>query len=354
VSEAPASNQPAAPAAEGTDRAASKRPKTLSRLWTILFLLLGFGLMAGVFVYQDMGEVAQAIASVGWGLVALTAFHLVPLAVDTIGIHNIVPPGYRVGFLRLVGILWVGESINQLLPVGQIGGEFIKTRLLILCKLPPVQAGATIVVNLTLGVFTQGLFAIVGIVILVLNYDEGGDATTYAAAGAGVILGGVALFYLAQRIGLFRLISRFVNLVASGKDWLSVVGGAHAIDNSVAEIWRNRRAVLRSIWWQFLAWVLGTGEVLLAMHFMGREIGILEATMMESLGQAVRSAAFLVPASLGVQEGGYVLLATAIGLSPETGLVLSLVKRVRELALGVPGLLAWQFVEGRRWLLLRR
>jgi hypothetical protein len=27
---------------------------------------------------------------------------------------------------------------------------------------------------------------------------------------------------------------------------------------------------------------------------------------------------------------------------------------VRELALGVPGLIAWQVVEGRRWLLLRR
>jgi hypothetical protein len=35
---------------------------------------------------------------------------------------------------------------------------------------------------------------------------------------------------------------------------------------------------------------------------------------------------------------------------PETALALSLVKRVRELLLGVPGLIVWQIAEGRHWL----
>ena len=69
---------------------------------------------------------------------------------------------------------------------------------------------------------------------------------------------------------------------------------------------------------------------------------------MHSLVRAVRSAAFPVPAGIGVQEGSFMLLAGIVGLSPEIGLAVALVKRVRELVGGVPGLIAWQVIEGRR------
>jgi len=57
-----------------------------------------------------------------------------------------------------------------------------------------------------------------------------------------------------------------------------------------------------------------------------------------------------VPGALGVQEGGCVVLSAALGIGPETGLALSLIKRVRELVLGVPALLVWHFAEGRHLL----
>ena len=55
--------------------------------------------------------------------------------------------------------------------------------------------------------------------------------------------------------------------------------------------------------------------------------------------QAIRGAAFAVPGALGVQEGGYVLLASLVGLPSHAGLALSLGKRTREILLGLPGLL---------------
>jgi hypothetical protein len=56
----------------------------------------------------------------------------------------------------------------------------------------------------------------------------------------------------------------------------------------------------------------------------------------------VRAGAFAVPGALGVQEGGYVMLGRVVGIGPEIALALSLAKRVRELVLGIPGLIAWQ------------
>jgi hypothetical protein len=36
------------------------------------------------------------------------------------------------------------------------------------------------------------------------------------------------------------------------------------------------------------------------------------------------------------------MLGRVVGIAPETALALSLAKRVRELVLGIPGLIAWQ------------
>jgi len=70
--------------------------------------------------------------------------------------------------------------------------------------------------------------------------------------------------------------------------------------------------------------------------------------LLESLGQAIRGAAFAIPGSLGVQEGGYLLLAPLVGLPPDAALALSLAKRAREIVLGLPGLVYLHLCE-RGW-----
>ena len=54
-----------------------------------------------------------------------------------------------------------------------------------------------------------------------------------------------------------------------------------------------------------------------------------------------------MPGALGVQEGGYIVICQVFGLSPEMAIALSLMKRLREVGLGVPGLLAWHRAEAR-------
>ena len=105
--------------------------------------------------------------------------------------------------------------------------------------------------------------------------------------------------------------------------------------------------MLRCLAWRLVGWFVGIGEVWLALYFLGQPVGLDEALMLEALGQAIRGAAFAIPGALGVQEGGFALLAPLVGLSMETGVAISLVKRVRELTLGVPGLMAWQVAESR-------
>jgi uncharacterized membrane protein YbhN (UPF0104 family) len=63
---------------------------------------------------------------------------------------------------------------------------------------------------------------------------------------------------------------------------------------------------------------------------------------------AARSAGFVVPGALGVQEGGFILVCGLFGIEADTAIALSMVKRLRELAIGLPGLVSWQVSEGKR------
>ena len=91
-----------------------------------------------------------------------------------------------------------------------------------------------------------------------------------------------------------------------------------------------------------------TAEAWIALRFLGHPLAIWDVLALESIIYAIRSAVFFVPAGLGFQEGGYVMVCAALGLPPEVALAVSLLKRGREVLLGVPALLAWHFLDDAR------
>jgi hypothetical protein len=67
------------------------------------------------------------------------------------------------------------------------------------------------------------------------------------------------------------------------------------------------------------------------------------------MAMTVRSVAFPVPGALGVQESGFLVVGSALGIPGEMAFAISLIARVRDLAVGIPALLTWQIFEGRRF-----
>ena len=95
-------------------------------------------------------------------------------------------------------------------------------------------------------------------------------------------------------------------------------------------------------------WVAGALEVWVALRLAGRPLDFAVVLVIESLLYAIRTVAFAIPNAVGVQEGAYILVGGAFGLTPEMGLALSLLKRARDLLIGLPALGAWQALEGGR------
>jgi putative membrane protein len=319
----------------------------MSRAGTVL-LSIGVVLFIALIGWQGFGSVASTLAAAGWGLVAVAAFHLLPVVLDAGAIRVLFGPRDRDVTLRdAVLARWSGESVNSLMPAGQIGGPMLMVRYLAQRGMRARDAAAVITVSTTMQTIAQLLFALIGVALL---GSGSGTGVRNAVLIVIVVIGAMIFgFYLAQRRGLFGRAMRFASSVAARfsakRDWSSLVTRAEAVDAAVHEMYRERGKVAASFALSFLGWIVGTWEVWLALRLIGHPVDWTDALILESLGQAIRGAAFAIPGSLGVQEGGYLLLARLVGLPPEAALALSLAKRARELLLGVPGIVYLHFVE---------
>jgi putative membrane protein len=309
-------------------------------------LAFGLALFTGLLVYRGVGEVVAALAVAGAGVFGVAAFHVVPMLADALGWRRLLAGPYRPGIGTMLWARWIGESVNGLLPVLQVGGNIAKANIVAQRGVPGARAGASVVVDVTLVVTSQMLFTLLGLALFAARIGGGGLWRTAAAGGVlmALALGGFHAFQ--RRVGFARL-ARGVEWMAGG-EWTSIVASANALDRAVADLYADRRTIGAAWAWHLASWVAGVGEVWLALWCLGQPVDLATAALLESLGQAVRAAAFAVPGALGIQEGGYLVLGAALGIPPTTALALSLVKRVRELTLGIPGLVSWQLANASR------
>jgi len=98
----------------------------------------------------------------------------------------------------------------------------------------------------------------------------------------------------------------------------------------------------RAAGWHLVSWSLGAAEVWLMAAALGLNLSATNAFALESLGMAARGAGFAVPGAIGVQEGGLVLAAGLLGIPADMGLALSVLKRLREVLVGLAGLALWR------------
>jgi putative membrane protein len=322
--------------------------------WLIITALLGFLLLVYLIIESGAAAVAYVMLAIGWWLVPVTSFHLVPLLFSTLSWRALLPSASRPGEITLIWIRWIRESINSLLPVPG-AAEVASVRLAQLRGVPSAQAAAIMVVDTTVGAATQLIFVMAGVVLLLQRSTEQTVLVVACAvlAGIGLLFAATAAFVVFQHRGLFagsaKLAQRLLPM-----QWLATfAAAASAIDDAVVATYRSRRIILRSSALRLIGWAAGAGEVWLVMEALGQPFSLVDAFILESLGSGVRAAAFMIPGALGALEGGFVLFGALFGLSADTALAISLSKRVRELALGLPGLFAWHWVE-THYLLRRR
>jgi putative membrane protein len=319
-----------------------------STLWALGALVGGLMLGTALVAYYGVGAVGGALARTGWrGFAAVVLIHLAILVVCGIAWWVLVPPP-RAPVLTFVWGRLVRDSGSELLPLSQIGGYVVGARAVAVRGVSGAIALGSTVVDVTMELVGQIAYTVLGLVLLLRLRPDSALAVPVGIGIAIAIALAVAFIYAQQR-GVEALEHMAERLA---QRWLAGRGNAGAVQAAVARIWRHPSGLRWGFALHLFTWIASGLEVWVALQFMGRPLDFAAVLAIESLVYATRSVAFVVPNAFGVQEGAYVMVGALFGLSPQTALAVSLIKRGRDLVLGVPALLAWQSFEGRR--LVRR
>jgi len=313
-------------------------------------LALGLGAAAAVFLYatSDLSKILSALQTAGWGIAAVLAVHVPQTLAATAAWRAVIPAEGAPLLGRMFVLRWVKDAVNALLPVAQVGGDVVRTRLLIRSGVKARTAIASSIVDVAISTASLFIYMLMGLGFLVLSPQKGVDATLAPRAAAVAVVVAIAVV-AAPRLGLFRWIERATLRLTKRQEWAEEEQEEEEtpgdLQDAIVDLYRRRKPVLICAAWHVGAWLLGAVETYVNISILGLEPTWAEAFLIDSLGQGFRAAGFLIPGALGVQEGGYVVLFGMFGMPMEQALAFSTIRRIRELALGVPGLAAWALAE---------
>ena len=320
------------------------------KLRIVVIAALGAALALYLVAFVGIGAVFSAAVAVGWSGFAIICLYGLALFLLLGAAWYVLMPDSRQSLWVFVGARMVRDAATEVLPFSQLGGIVFGARAAILKGVAPAAAFASTVVDVTTEMLAQIVFVALGLVILSVH----GPRTSFAASlttasliGLGAAAVGCGLFFALQRHS-----SWVTGLLAA-----RLLRGAGAVTAAVAatfdEIHRSPSRIGLSSVLHLAGWVASAIGTWIAFRFIGAHVGLLPVVAIEGLVSAARSAAVFIPNALGVQEAAYAVLAPLFGVGAEFGLAVSLLKRARDIALGVPILLIWHAAEGQRALARR-
>ena len=229
--------------------------------------------------------------------------------------------------------------------MSQVGGYVLGARALTLTGVPGTLAAASTIVDVTLEFVAQLAYTALGLGLLVqLQPDSRVAAPVLFGLLVAAFAAAAFVFVQHRGIGIVDRIARHI-----GHGWAERgAAGAAALHAVLAGIYRRPGGLWASFLLHLVCWIASASEVWLALRLAGQPLPFSAALVIESLLYAIRTAAFFVPQAAGVQEAAYLLLGAGFGLTPEMSLALSLLKRGRDLAIGLPVIAVWQAIEGNR------
>lgn len=314
------------------------------RTLLIRLLVLGLGVVVLVLVLRELNPAAllQSLKQVGWSGFAVVV--IAGLALTACLGSGLYPLLFGAASPRLVfAARQVRDSAGDILPFTQIGGIALGMRVLSLGGIAPARAVAAGVVDVTAELMGQALFILAGLALgaPAIRADARlGPYFGWLVAMALLFCFGIVIFAFLQLAGT-RFAEKFSGVPRLGQ-------GTAAFREALHHLYRQQRQVALSVGLHFLGWCASGLWLWVVFQVLGKPIAPASAIAIQSLLEALRSATVFVPAAVGIQEVGYAALGMLFGFAPETGVVVSLIRRARDMAVGVPVLLLWQAVEARR------
>ncbi|MEE8332822.1 MAG: lysylphosphatidylglycerol synthase transmembrane domain-containing protein [Alphaproteobacteria bacterium] len=305
------------------------------------FLLAGVALLGVIVANTDFVEAAHLVGRMEWGIGVVLVIYLLAFSGDTVSwqltfssLAMTVGSAWRLFLVRMVG-----EAYNNTLPAGGMGGEPIKAILLNRRHGIDFREGtASLFLAKTVNMIALIAFLVVGFAIMQFHPALDRPYRLVAGIGLGVLVAAVLAFFAIQRYRVSSALATALSRWASGQRLANAIEHIGEVEERFIAFYTRSHA--RFGWALALAfgnWLLGVAEIYAALYFLGFPVSWTEAWIIEASAQLIRTGTFFIPASLGAQEGVFLLVCGAITGSPTAGIALALARRLREIIWIVAG-----------------
>lgn len=315
------------------------------RFGIIAAAAIGFAIAVYLVLRVGIEPVLDSVRNVGFAGFAIICAYALGLIVILASGWRALFPSNGPNLTNFVVARQIRDSASDVLPFSQLGGIFIGARALSLRYVSTPLAFASAAADVTTELVAQIVFIAIGVALCIARLRSS-QLTVGLATGIpiGIVLmvPGIALF-----IGLQRRGSRLAETLAGR--WIPMaLKHAAAFNAAINDFYRSPSRLAVSSALHLAGWIASGIGTWITLRLIGGHISVLSAVAIEAILSAVRSVFVFVPGALGIQEAAYAGLAPIFGLPQEIGLAASFLKRARELAIGIPVLLAWQAMEGQR------
>jgi len=315
-----------------------------SHRWRVVLAVAGLAILAAAMYGTGIGEISHHIAALGWFAPLVFIPYGINALVDAAALGVALPRGPgapRLSLMQVNLLRLAGEAINDITPTAYFGGEPVKAHLMRRYGVPASDAVAAVMVAKTALIASQIVFVVMGLVIFLLSREDAQHPV--ATAVVLTVLGLAVIFALVeiQRRGLVASCARFATRFFPRSTLVArLTAHADTIDARLASFYgQNRRVFLVSTLLHFAGWLIGVAEVSLILALIGAPISLADAFIIESISGTIRALGFLIPGTIGVQEVGGALICEMVGVAAAPALTLMLLKRAREFAFALLGLL---------------
>jgi hypothetical protein len=259
-----------------------------------------------------------------------------------------VPAGRRASGLFLTWSALVRDAVGNLMPLSKLGGDAVGLRLLFARIRYLPLAAASIAAELGVRAIALSIYWSIGLA-LTLEYSNVISHNALTAGFVVMIIAGSAVAGTLTLRGFPPGMRSAFRKASGAPQWIQSLHGRFIRTRvCLRQLAAQRHRLRDACVLQLAALVLGTLESLIILRDLGHAVPWRVAFILESLIQGARTLLGFIPAGIGVQELSLTFAVTAYGITPETGLAISMIKRLRELLLGLPFLMSWQYWEWRR------
>ncbi|MFP4368725.1 MAG: lysylphosphatidylglycerol synthase transmembrane domain-containing protein [Candidatus Kapaibacterium sp.] len=314
-----------------------------TKLSGMIFFVLGFAILTYLVIDLGVDKIYENILKTGWWFIPVVGIWLFIYLLNAFAWNYIIGRKYSPGYGHVLGITVSGFAINYITPFVNLGGE--PYRIMALKEATGIhKAVSSVILYTMMHMFSHIIFWVITIFLYLIFWPMSDFLFTFLSISLAVLLLLLWFFFTRYKAGVLlsftnlvkklKFLKKINKIIESKQDSLKM------IDDQIKYLYFNRpKAFIIALGLEFIGRIMAASEFYFIILAVNIEASFPDTLMVYSGVTLFTNILFFMPLQLGSREGGLYIVFESMGISPEMGVFVSLITRIRELFWILIGLL---------------